>query len=217
MRKFVLALMMGTVVVAAVQAVTTGWQTTGKQTLTDASWTVATGGGNPTFDYAGGADFTAKVIYTFNAGTALSTGVAWASLFSINNAGTYYDFRTNDVGDAAKIWTNPGNVSDDTIRALIGSVEAGGTLELEFRYDHSEGTLGYYVEGTLLATKNGVVVNDWITLGAGQNIDGGSRPLDRIFPTDGSVSYEVLFLPEPTVLALMALGIAGAMLRRRAA
>lgn len=197
------------------EAVTVGWQTTGKQALTSSTWSVATGGNSPTFSYAGNADFTAKVIYTVAPGTTLATGKAWASLFAIAASSKRYDFQTSAVGDAAKVWNNgSSSLSPDvTIRDLIGPVEEGGTLELAYRYDHSAHTLGYYVQGELVATKTEVTVGAWVTLSGGTD----SRVLDRFFPLDGSVSYKVMFLPEPTALALLALGVTGLALRRKAA
>lgn len=91
-------------------------------------------------------------------------------------------------------------------------------ISFGFDYDDSASTLEYYVNDVLVDTQNGVDINAWVTFKAG--VSDGSRPLDRIFPTDGSVSYETAFsttrsIPEPTALALLALGAAATALRRR--
>ena len=195
----------------------TDWQSSGPTALTSNTWSVAS---NSAYGYTGNVDFAFRVTYVLDEGATLQTGQAWAALLVMDLSETYYQFQTSAVGGDATVWTSGAGAT--TMQTPFSELLAANDnrISFGFDYDDSASTLEYYVNDVLVDTQNGVDINAWVTFKAG--VSDGDRPLDRIFPTDGSVSYETAFsttraptIPEPTALALLALGVAAAALRRR--
>ncbi len=101
---------------------------------------------------------------------------------------------------------------------------AGETGDYTFAivYDDSEGTLeSFFLKdgaATSIFKTDSVDIGDWITIAAGE--DGRALTGDGAIFND-STSYKVEYtsnisaLPEPTALALLALGVAGLALKRK--
>ena len=204
---------------AVAQAASTDWDwsktavsqngTLGNRTT---RWTASTQG-----QYSGNASFAARVTYTLPNGGSLNNGQAWMELFGFDNSGTIWNLQTNDSKQIGlfKNGTGTGDFTSDNLSTLM----ADGTLSLVLEYDDTAQTLALYVNDTLVTTAADVDINDWIAFRAGQ----GGRPLYREFPN--GTTYEFVLtttpssseVPEPTALALLALGVAGVALRRRVA
>ncbi len=215
---FALAAMM---VAGFAGAVTVNWDKADWTTLVAnshaTSWSYATGGSSPSGDvrYSGGADF---ALYATYSGT-IDITKSWSRLLVVASAGGYTGFENNDDKEFF-VAVNGSNKPGHTDVALpTGTVE----FSLAIVYDYSEQLFSlYYInngESTLLSTDNEVVISDWVTFKTGDN-----NGLDKVFETaDDALSYTVKYtsdisqLPEPTVLALLALGVAGVALKRKVA
>ena len=219
MKKLMLAATLAALTFGAAQAVAVDWDW-GKSALSQSGtvtsgsstgWTCSTAG-----TYTGNASFAARVTYTLPDGGSLKNGAAWMELFGFDNAGIIYSLQTNGQKQVGLFVdsTGTGNMTADNLSALM----ANGTLTLVLEYDDAAGTLAVYANDTLVTTATGVEINDWVTFRAGQS----SRPLDREFPDGTAYTFELTtertaLIPEPTALALLALGVAGVALRRRVA
>ncbi len=201
---------------AVAQAASTDWDWTktavSKSGEAGTGWTASTEG-----LYDGNASFAARVVYTLPEGGTLVNGRSWMELFGFDNAGTIWNLQTNDSKQIGlfKSGTGTGDFTSDNLSTLM----ADGTLSLVLEYDDTAQTLALYVNDTLVTTAADVDINDWITFRAGQ----GGRPLDREFPAGTTYDFALTTepapseVPEPTALALLALGVAGVALRRRVA
>ena len=155
---------------------------------TTTRWTASTQG-----LYSGNASFAARVVYTLPEGGTLVNGRPWMELFGFDNVGTIWNLQTNDSKQIGlfKKGTGTGDFTSDNLSTLM----ADGTLSLVLEYDDTAQTR------------------------AGQ----GGRPLDREFPNGTTYDFALTTepapseVPEPTALALLALGVAGVALRRRVA
>ena len=204
---------------AVAQAASTDWDwsktavsqngTLGNRTT---RWTASTQG-----QYSGNASFAARVVYTLPEGGTLVNGRPWMELFGFDNVGTIWNLQTNDSKQIGlfKKGTGTGDFTSDNLSTLM----ADGTLSLVLEYDDTAQTLALYVNDTLVTTAADVDINDWIAFRAGQ----GGGPLDREFPNGTTYDFALTTepapseVPEPTALALLALGVAGVALRRRVA
>lgn len=94
----------------------------------------------------------------------------------------------------------------------------GNTLSLVFAYDAGAKSFSLYFGDTLLGTWSYDIDGLELGLGAGQPGYEENNLLSGAYSWEGvTLEKSVVMLLEPTVLALLALGVAGEALRRRVA
>ncbi len=223
--KNVLFALVATCVAGLASAVTVDWDAiTWKNvgTGTSREWSIASN--SEAIGYTGNADFALRVTYAGTTGDTIGN-VAKAYL-QITAGETMYNIQGgpgwNDV------WVVDGYESSSTNYTVNNSVAlpANTKVDLSFAvvYDHSEKQLDAYatLNGTtaLVGQITNLNFTDWVTFGT--NTDWDNRKLTGVFVEEGfsySVDYtnNIAPMPEPTVLALLALGVAGIALKRKVA
>ncbi len=213
------------------QAVTLDWDNYG---WTVKSGTIGTGGWNASFDNPDG-DFAVRVTYVGTLKESFTTnnnGKAWARFFTLkaNNsdwARISYKY-TNSGGTVSDAIYGEGG-SDDPTDKLAGTISgyAGQDVNLTFtfEYDSTSDVLSFFVQDNKALTPTQTLLHtydldqnvaDTIEVGGGTGLDfstGGAQDLTSIFDS-GTYTVEAV-APEPTALALLALGVAGVALRRK--
>ena len=218
MKQFVVAFACAALAAVA-QAASTDWNwnqaVITQNGETGKSWSVSTEG-----KYSGNTSFAVRVTYTLPEGGSLNDDDNAIELFAFNYANSYWKLQTNPIEQI--VFGRPSFAA--SFLSTLSVLMKDGKLTLMFEYDDAAQTIAVYIEDSCLtnATTSGVNIDSWLTFRAG-GID-NAYPLDREFPE--GTTYEFMLttkpasdpgVPEPTVLALLALGIAGAALRRRVA
>lgn len=220
----------GLLFAAVTHAVTLNWSEATSLELTRDGTTGAYSANG--FSIDGSKDFAIKVALTFNAeGDAnwfnthgLGNALALLTLGTRTEAGTFQQiFSAFRNKQTTTVWGRDSG-SNTPDGAEIINVKAG-TYDLVFVYDASSNQMEITYDGTLLATVTGDLLPadgfgtlTELCVGGVPNSSGGFGEGWQGVSNPRSWSVEsVQVLPEPTVLALLALGVAGAVLRRKVA
>ena len=168
-----------------------------------------------------GTKWTVLANVTFNDISAINSG--WPVLIGVSD-----NVDNNDAnGHLRSPWRVLIDASHQTIGATDVTVADAPTLTTgthEVAITGNDGTLSYYYDGTLLGSisvdTDSISAITWGQQRPDYNVLPGEWSMDIAY-VDGMTYDEVgdaiAALPEPTALALLALGVAGVALRRRVA
>ena len=228
-------LMAALCVAGLAQAVSVGWNTVLEST------TASSGGNidlaNTKFTCAAGETKTYALIIS-NVSQLSTTGDK--TLFAISSGkGTNHNedpkvfIKQRGDGDGTstfKYQVNGGDVTDFAGNPKPGMTnnQSAALAMTIARGDNGAGTITFYLDGNQIGTASFGADSDALTyIVYGKNFDGGSAYSGtwEIYAADGAVAaadvtvenIRANVIPEPTALALLALGVAGVALRRRAA
>lgn len=165
--------------------------------------------------YNGQTDFAMRITFS---GVVLSGTASASDLWTLKSGPQIFGFsaENSELSPFGK-WqpeTNGGAAFDIGTTKTI-NLAGISDFSLTFVYDWESKTLGYYFqeaggESQLLAEMQGLKIDAWVTLKL-ENMD------DLMTAGSCRIDYtnNIGLLPEPTVLALLAVGVAGLTLRRK--
>ena len=223
MKKTILTAVFAALALGAAQAVTIDWA----DLAGNSKWTNKSGRGSGTLSLtAENKAWTAACL--IDIATLAEANGAHPVLFGVLTDTTkeatrfYYSGSSNTLGSIIK-HTDKDNEGFSQAAGWQGKQMSAGSYEFVFSFDGKE-TLSMYVDGTLYGTVSGFPEWDSITVVWGQQKTGGGQVLGGTWNADmyvlDGMTYEeakATAIPEPTALALLALGVAGVALRRKVA
>lgn len=224
MKKLISLLLVGALAAATAQAVTLDWsKIDGAQSVTTSANTATASSAQMTV--AASTAWTASCLLTIDSITNFNAiGKKFPALFGVATSGTATEswrFCANfsGTGTIGTVY----NGTNGTISGTTQTLTAGTTYELVLSYDSATTTLSFYLDGELYATTStwSNIENPYLVWGkqstgsANQSLNYGATYTTKVNYVAGK-TYTELTVPEPTVLALLAVGVAGLALRRKA-
>ena len=223
MRKVILTAAFAALALGAAQAVSIGWA----DLAGDNKWMGQTEKGDETVTLSA-TDKTWTAACLIDISTLEDAGDAFPVLFGVltdteKEATRFYYCGSNNTLDSIIKHTGNDNTGFTQAPGWQPLNMTEGSYEFVFSFDGKE-TLSMYVNGTLYGTVSGTAAWDSITLVWGQQSINGKQELGGTWSADlyvlDGMTYEeakAAAIPEPTALALLALGVAGVALRRKMA
>ena len=223
MKKSLLTAAFAALALGAAQALTIDWS--GATTMNIAASATR---GSYTLELGGATKWSAKVTLTLGNDFSFArypegAGTRYPGVVGVS--GTTFltmDMHSSDAASNGSI-TIDTNTGTSSVR--LGSVKAAVDTSYTLTISGNEEMIAFYVNDVLIGTTAAASGNPTIFWGAQNAGTSGGNPLangdntgagDVVF-SNLTVKTGVAVLPEPTALALLALGVAGVALRRRVA
>ena len=222
MKKSLLTAAFAALALGAAQALTIDWSGATTVDIADSAVTR----GSYTLELGGATKWSAKVTLKLGNGFSFAqypSGARYPGVVGVS--GTTFLTMNMFSSDAASNGAITIDTNTGTSSVNLGSVKAVANTSYTLTISGNGEMIAFYVNDVLIGTTAAASGNPTIFWGAQNAGTSGGNPLanganrdvgDVVF-SDLTVKTGVAVLPEPTALALLALGVAGVALRRRVA